>query len=138
MSDVPDLPVSEPRAEEAPRAPAAQSASAAPSATPPAAAATTAPPGSRAASPASAPRPRRRRVRSTLLVLGPLVVIVGAVYVYFTTGRYVGTDNAYVKSDVGIVSALISGPIVEVAVQREPARRRRATCCSRSTTSRFA
>jgi len=117
MSDVPDLPVSEPRAEEAPRAPAAQSASPAPSATPPAAAATTAAPGGRVASPASAPRPRRRRVRSTLLVLGPLVVIVGAIYVYFTTGRYVGTDNAYVKSDVGIVSALISGPIVEVAVR---------------------
>jgi len=56
-------------------------------------------------------------VRSTLLVLGPLIVIVGAVYVYLTTGRFVSTDNAYVKSDVGIVSALISGPIVEVAVR---------------------
>jgi membrane fusion protein (multidrug efflux system) len=113
MSDVPDLPASEPRAEAAPRAPAAQS----PSAAQPAAAATTAPPGGGTSSPASAPRPRRRLVRSTLLVLGPLVVVVGAVYVYFTTGRYVSTDNAYVKSDVGIVSALISGPIVEVAVR---------------------
>ena len=50
-------------------------------------------------------------------MLGPLVVIVGAVYFYLTTGRYVSTDNAYVKSDVGIVSAQISGPIVEVAVR---------------------
>ena len=125
MSDVPDLPVSEPRAEEAPRAPA-PSASAAPSVAQPAAAApggaqsaaAASPPTGSTASPATstAPRPRRRLVRSTLLVLGPLVVIVGAVYVYLTTGRFVSTDNAYVKSDVGIVSAQISGPIVEVAV----------------------
>ncbi len=127
MSDVPDLPVSEPRAEEAPRAPAAQSASAAPGGAEPAAqnasaapigaqpAATAAPPAGGTASPA--PRSRRRLVRGTLLVLGPLVVIVGAVYFYLTTGRFVSTDNAYVKSDVGMVSALISGPIVEVAVR---------------------
>jgi membrane fusion protein (multidrug efflux system) len=115
MSDVPDLPASEPRAEEAPRAAAAQNASAAPSGAQPA----STPPSGVAASPAGkpAPRPRRRLLRSTLLVLGPLVVIVGAIYVYLTTGRYVSTDNAYVKSDVGIVSAQISGPIVEVAVK---------------------
>jgi len=117
MSDVPDLPASAPRAEEAPRAPAAQSASAAPSGAQAAAATTTAPSAGGTRSPAAAPRPRRRLVRSTLLVLGPLVVIVGAVYVYLTTGRFVSTDNAYVKSDVGIVSAQISGPIVEVAVK---------------------
>jgi len=107
MSDVPDLPASAPPAEEAPAAPAA------PSGGQPAAAPTPAAAPARAA----APRPRRRLVRSTLLVLGPVVVIVGAVYVYLTTGRFVSTDNAYVKSDVGIVSAQISGPIIEVAVR---------------------
>jgi membrane fusion protein (multidrug efflux system) len=56
-------------------------------------------------------------VRSTLLLLGPIVVVVAAVYAYLATGRFVSTDNAYVKSDVGIVSAQISGPIVEVAVR---------------------
>jgi membrane fusion protein, multidrug efflux system len=127
MSDVPDLPASAPRAEEAPGTPAAQSAGAAPASMQPAvaspsgaqSAAAAAPPGGGNARPATRnmPRPRRRLVRSTLLVLGPLVVIVGAVYVYLTTGRFVSTDNAYVKSDVGIVSALISGPIVEVAVR---------------------
>ena len=116
MSDVPELPASAPRAEEAP------AAAAAPSASP---ASGTSASGTQAAavsSPATmagrpAPRPRRRLVRRTLLVLGPLVVIVAAVYVYLTTGRFVSTDNAYVKSDVGIVSAQISGPIVEVAVR---------------------
>jgi len=112
MSDVPDLPASAPRAEEAPRAPAAQ-----PSGAQAAAATTTAPSAGGTRSPAAAPRPRQRLVRRTLLVLGPLVVIVGAIYVYLTTGRFVSTDNAYVKSDVGIVSAQISGPIVEVAVR---------------------
>ena len=130
MSDVPDLPVSEPRAEEAPRGPAASTA---PGGSQQATAASAlsggqppnAPSGGQPAAPGSdapraggnAPRPRRRLVRSTLLVLGPLVVIVGAVYVYLTTGRFVSTDNAYVKSDVGMVSAQISGPIVEVAVR---------------------
>jgi membrane fusion protein (multidrug efflux system) len=116
MSDVPELPASAPRAEEA------LAAAAAPSASP---ASGTSASGTQAAavsSPATmagrpAPRPRRRLVRRTLLVLGPLVVIVAAVYVYLTTGRFVSTDNAYVKSDVGIVSAQISGPIVEVAVR---------------------
>jgi membrane fusion protein (multidrug efflux system) len=35
---------------------------------------------------------------------------VGA-YVYYTSGRVVETDNAYVKADVGIVSAEVAGPI---------------------------
>ncbi|HZF28372.1 MAG TPA: HlyD family secretion protein [Gammaproteobacteria bacterium] len=51
-----------------------------------------------------------------LLTLGPLVVVVGAAYVYVTTGRVVSTDNAYIKADIGIVAARITGPIVEVAV----------------------
>jgi membrane fusion protein, multidrug efflux system len=112
MSDVPDLPASALPAEEAPSAPAAAGAPAAQSAAQPAA-----PPAAAPVSTGASPRPRRRLVRTTLLVLGPLVVIVGAAYFYLTTGRYVSTDNAYVKSDVGIVSAQISGPIVEVAVR---------------------
>ena len=117
MSDVPELPASAPRAEEAPAAAAAPSASPASgtSASGTQAAAVSSPGATTAGRPAA--RPRRRLVRRTLLVLGPLVVIVAAVYVYLTTGRFVSTDNAYVKSDVGIVSAQISGPIVEVAVR---------------------
>jgi membrane fusion protein, multidrug efflux system len=70
-----------------------------------------------AAPPAAASKPRRRALRVTLLVLGPLVVLVGAAYAYLATGRFVGTDNAYVKADVGIVSAQIAGPIVEIDVR---------------------
>jgi membrane fusion protein (multidrug efflux system) len=112
MSDVVDPPESNaPRADERP------SATAAPSAAQPADAAPA--PATSAASPpaAAAPRPRRRAVRGVLLGLGPLVVIVGGAYAYLATGRFVSTDNAYVKSDVGVVSAQISGPIVEVAAR---------------------
>lgn len=61
-------------------------------------------------------RRRRRWLRPLLLILGPVVVLAGAGYVYVTGQRYVGTDNAYLKSDKVAVSAQVSGPIVEVAV----------------------
>lgn len=65
-----------------------------------------------------APPPRRKPwLRRVLLVLGPLAVLVGATYVYVTTGRMVGTDNAYVKADVGIIATQVAGPIVDVAVR---------------------
>jgi membrane fusion protein (multidrug efflux system) len=112
MSDVVDPPESSaPRADERPSAAAAPSA-AQPAAAPPAPATSTASPPA-----AAAPRPPRRATRGVLLALGPLVVIVGGAYAYLATGRFVSTDNAYVKADVGVVSAQISGPIVEVAVR---------------------
>jgi membrane fusion protein (multidrug efflux system) len=57
------------------------------------------------------PRARRRWLRSTLLLLGPLVALTIGAYVYYTSGRIVETDNAYVKADVGIISAEVAGPI---------------------------
>ena len=65
---------------------------------------------------AAAP-PRRRWLRSTLLLLGPFVALTIGMYVYYTSGRIVETDNAYVKADVGIVSAEIAGPINAVNVR---------------------
>jgi membrane fusion protein, multidrug efflux system len=114
--------------ENRPESNARASSPAAPAAVAPAAAApapvpTAAGPAAPAAAPPSpaAPKPRRRGLRTVLLVLGPVVVLVGALYAYLMTGRFVGTDNAYVKADVGIVSARISGPIVEVDVHENQA-----------------
>lgn len=59
---------------------------------------------------------RRGRVRLVLLTVGPLLVIAVGIYVYFTTGRYVSTDNAYVKTDMVLVSPEIAGTIMSVAV----------------------
>src|SRR5690606_13193339 len=67
--------------------------------------------------PAARPRRRPRALRFTLLVLGPLVVLVAGAYVYFTSGRFVSTDNAYVKADVATISARVAGPIASIAVR---------------------
>ncbi len=58
----------------------------------------------------------RRIVRAVLLLAGPIVVIVVGGYFYFMSGRFVETDNAYVKANVAIVSAEVAGPITTVAV----------------------
>jgi membrane fusion protein (multidrug efflux system) len=73
-----------------------------------------APPSAAVAAPARGPR---RWLRSALLVLGPSVALTVGAYVYYTSGRIVETDNAYVKADVGIVSAEIAGPIGLVKVR---------------------
>ena len=72
-----------------------------------------------AAPPTPAPRPRaaRRWLRSTLLLLGPFVALTVGAYAYYTSGRIVETDNAYVKADVAIISAEIAGPINSVNVR---------------------
>ena len=70
-----------------------------------------------AAAPATpAPRAPRRRLRSILLLAGPIVALVVGAYVYYTSGRVVGTDNAYVKADVGAISAEVAGPIATLNV----------------------
>lgn len=64
---------------------------------------------------AAAPN-RRRWLRPLLLIAGPLAVIVGGIYWYYSGGRYVSTDNAYVQADMVAVSPQVSGPISAVLV----------------------
>jgi membrane fusion protein (multidrug efflux system) len=59
---------------------------------------------------------KRRRLRFALLVIVPLVLLVGAGLVYLTGGRYVSTDDAYVKADKVTITAEVSGRVNEVAV----------------------
>jgi len=64
------------------------------------------------------PARRRASLKRPLLMFGvPLVVVLAACLVYLHAGRYVGTNNAYVKADKAIVTAEVSGKIVEVAVK---------------------
>jgi len=63
------------------------------------------------------PAPRRRRpLRFVLLVLVPLLAIAGAAWIYAVTGRYVTTENAYVKATKIAVSSDVDGRVVAVHV----------------------
>jgi len=47
----------------------------------------------------------------------PVFACAGALFIWLTSGRYVSTDNAYVKGDRASIATELSGPIVEVPVQ---------------------
>ncbi|WP_119458293.1 biotin/lipoyl-binding protein [Rhodospirillaceae bacterium SYSU D60014] len=64
---------------------------------------------------------RRKRIRWVLLTLGPLLLLVLAVYGYVAGGRYVSTDNAYVKADVTTISTDVGGTVAAVAVRNNEA-----------------
>ena len=52
-----------------------------------------------------------------LYVIVPLSVVFGVVAVYLSGGRYVSTDNAYVRSGMVMVSANVSGEVHRVLVR---------------------
>ncbi|MGI9421874.1 MAG: HlyD family secretion protein [Hyphomicrobiaceae bacterium] len=64
------------------------------------------------------PTRKRRFFRiAALTLLGPLLAVAIGLYLYLTGGRYVTTDNAYIKSDKVAVSTDISGRVSEVLVR---------------------
>jgi membrane fusion protein (multidrug efflux system) len=60
---------------------------------------------------------RRRLRRLVLLVVVPLAALLVTGLVYLHGGRYVETDNAYVKADKVPVSAEVSGTVTTVMVR---------------------
>ena len=58
----------------------------------------------------------RLALRTVLLVVVPLAAIAVGVYIYAESGRYVTTENAYIKSNVVAVSADVSGRVEWVGV----------------------
>jgi membrane fusion protein (multidrug efflux system) len=67
-------------------------------------------------SPGEEKRAKRRRFRNPLLLAVPVVVVLGALYVYLSGGRYQSTDDAYVQSAKVQVSANVSGRVISVDV----------------------
>jgi membrane fusion protein, multidrug efflux system len=63
------------------------------------------------------PSSRRRYLRWGLIGLGPLLVLAIGAWIYFTSGRYVSTDDAFVKTDLATISAQVSGQIANVDVK---------------------
>lgn len=68
-----------------------------------------------------APAPRRRwgrtLVRVVLLIVIPVIAVLTGSYWYAQTGRYVSTENAYVKSPIVAVSTDIDGRTVDVLIK---------------------
>ncbi|HEY1261159.1 MAG TPA: HlyD family secretion protein [Stellaceae bacterium] len=62
-------------------------------------------------------RPLRQRLRLPLMLLGPLLVLVGAGYWYLTGGRYVSTDDAYVQAARTSISTDVAGRVAEIDVR---------------------
>ena len=77
-----------------------------------------APPLSAAPLPPPVAKKTRGRFTRPLLLFGvPLLVVLFSCYAYLHAGRYVDTNNAYVKADKAIIAAEVTGKIVEVAVK---------------------
>lgn len=60
---------------------------------------------------------RRFVLRLVLLIGVPFVAVIGALGIWQMGGRYVTTENAYVKADIVQISPEIAGRVVEVAVR---------------------
>lgn len=58
-----------------------------------------------------------KTVKHTMLLLaGPLLIAAVSAWFYLHGGRYVSTDNAYVKADIVSISADVSGRVMSAAV----------------------
>ena len=64
---------------------------------------------------------RRSAIRWLLLTLGPLALLVGAAEWYLQGGRYVSTDNAYVRADMVNIATDVSGIVAETMVHENQA-----------------
>ena len=58
----------------------------------------------------------RFALRTVLLVVVPLAAVVVGVYIYAESGRYVTTENAYIKSNIVAISSDVSGRVEWVGV----------------------
>ncbi|HET9389866.1 MAG TPA: HlyD family secretion protein [Steroidobacteraceae bacterium] len=63
------------------------------------------------------PRPWRQRLRLPLMIGGPALAALVALVVYLFTGRYEGTDDAYVQAASVAISANVAGRVQELAVR---------------------
>ncbi len=56
-------------------------------------------------------------IRYGLLITGPLILALVGLYFYATGGRYVTSENAYVKADKIAISTDVSGRVIKVNVE---------------------
>lgn len=59
---------------------------------------------------------RRKRTRMILMLAAPVVVLIGALYLYLTGGRYESTENASLQTGMVAISPSVSGKVVAIEV----------------------
>jgi membrane fusion protein (multidrug efflux system) len=64
-----------------------------------------------------APGALQSRWRRPLLMMGPVALIVGALGLYLTTGRYVTEEDAYVQAVSVSISPQVAGQVVAIAAK---------------------
>jgi membrane fusion protein (multidrug efflux system) len=69
-----------------------------------------------AEAPAKAAPGGRKRLRTLLLVVLPVIALIGGAAFYLMGGRYISTDNAYVGAQKVLITPDVSGKIIQVAV----------------------
>lgn len=62
-------------------------------------------------------KPRRKKRKLLLWILGPAIVLIIGGWLYITSGRYVSTDNAYIGADQVTIAPQIGGRVIEVDVR---------------------
>jgi membrane fusion protein, multidrug efflux system len=72
--------------------------------------------------PDAAPAPASQRMRkvvgvSLIAIIGPVAAVLAGLYIYMVGGRFISTDNAYVKADKIAISTDISGRVEQVLVR---------------------
>jgi membrane fusion protein (multidrug efflux system) len=65
----------------------------------------------------SVPAARKNRWRRPLLILGPVLLVAGALALYLMSGRYVSEEDAYVQAVSASISAQISGQVIGIVVR---------------------
>lgn len=60
---------------------------------------------------------RSRRMRTVLMILGPVAAVAGGLWYWFGNPGVVETDNAYIKQDIVAVAGEVSGLITQVKVR---------------------
>src|SRR5947209_3378685 len=72
---------------------------------------------------ATPPAPKQTRTRGPLrrilLIAGPVLVMAAALYFYLSGGRFVSTDDAYVKADIVSVATDVSAIVAKVEVHND-------------------
>ena len=59
-----------------------------------------------------------KRYRKILLLLAPVVLVLGGLYVYLNGGRYEATDDAFLQTGMVSISPNVSGRVIAVEVQK--------------------